>query len=319
MKDKFVIDERQLFWLDQDFDIEDTLPLEMEIGSILNNLWSGSGEYEEILKPLYFHYFQSRYLPKLYSYYFSLKNILKNKLVYISNSNMILDLVAVELGLEMNPERYDHSEEFLFTLYSSFNERKLFFGKKSLRRIYRYLIRNFSCLKGVQVIYLNAGKLKGDLSRIPHGMSALNIPLNNNLELDIDVNVVMDIVHANINKLKLSIPKNMIHQLIDNTIGSQLPLVIDRIYSYVKFIKKEGVELVIISSPSHADHICLWAAARVAKCPIMLIPHGFQVGRYNSSLENLIDYQCVLHNFEFTYSGAKMYNLRMEWFDERKI
>ena len=76
-KKKYFINKKNINSLDKYFLVSNKAILEKEIENIVDNIWSGTGKFEEILKPLCISHLNITWLRRLYIYYFSIKNLKK--------------------------------------------------------------------------------------------------------------------------------------------------------------------------------------------------------------------------------------------------
>jgi hypothetical protein len=314
---ELIIDSNYLRKLDEHCIIGNKEQCEEEIELIVSNLWNGVGECEEWIWPFYTSYLQTNLLRPLYIYYFSLKHLKKkyNKII-IQDSTVIIDIIADYLGLDVDEKVKYHDLEYTSGRTYTFiqNDKTVF--KTQMKKLYYAFKRTLHYLNGIEVLYLNAGKLNDDFKRINKAMSAFYIPLTNAPSLNIDIQSLERQVTNNMKSLKLSVPSELVIQLIHRFVFAYLPQTIKRIESYADFIAKNSVKLVIISAPQHEEHLTLLAAAKLKGVRSLVIGHGF-TGSHNLFLDGYMAYQGTINSFEYQNKKVTQLPLRMNWFDKK--
>ena len=182
-----------------------------------------------------------------------------------------------------------------------------------LRKLKGRAIYYWSILRGVDVLYLNAGKLKNDFSLIPKALNAMYIPVTNPKQSLPDTKEIQKIIIKNINNMNLSIPPDLIIEILNKNIFNNLIPMFKRILLISEFIQKYKVKLVISSSPINEIFISLIASSKIANIDSLIISHGMPTV-YNPYLNDYITYQGVINNFDPIYSGAKVIKFKASWF-----
>ena len=141
--------------------------------------------------------------------------------------------------------------------------------------------------------------------------------MTNASSLNIDIQSLERQVTSNMKNLKLSVPSELVIELLHRLVFAYLPQTIKRIESYAEFIVSHGVKLVIISAATHEEHLALLAAAKLKGVRSLAIGHGF-TGSHNIFLDGYITYQGTINSFEYQNNKVTQFPLRMSWFD-RKI
>ncbi len=305
--------------IDSYLHVDDPDRLDDEIEEIVANLWKDIGSCEELLSPFFSSYLQTNLLRPLYIHYLALRELkcLHNK-VLVNASTVVIDVVAKNLGLELNPDRSFHDEEFFLVYHYDFsgaNNRP--YWKRALISLYGAFIVPVRRLTGLDVLYMNAGKLDADLSGIPRAMSAFRIPQRNSKRLDCDVVAIGNQVRKNIRSMTLSIPNECVVELVERRVLAYLPDMLNRIGVLTDFIEKCRAKLAIASAVTHEDHLCLLAAAKLAGIESLVMSHGFTYV-HNPFLGYYVTNQATLNNIEPRYEGAAQFSMKANWF-ERKI
>lgn len=309
----FTVSHETLCFLDNYLKVQNPDEYDAEIESIVEHLWSGIGEHEELLKPFFITYLQSSLLRPLYINFFALrelKSLYEN--VEVNISTIVLDIAARHLGLELRPERPLHDETFFLVRHYDFlkaDRCRQSYWKRVLLSLSGACVGLIGRLRGVDVLYyLNAGKLE-EFSRIPKALSAQLIPLRQSRRLDCDVNAISEQVRANIREMQLSIPQELVLELVEKRMLVYLPDVFNRIGTLAEFIEKHHIKLVIASAVTHENHLCLLAAAKLANVESLILSHGLTVAE-NISLHHYVTYQATFNDIEPRYAGAAQFSLR---------
>jgi len=306
--------------IDSYLHVDDPDQYDHEIEDVLARLWTGTGRGQEFLRPIFTIYLQSELLRSLYIHYLALRELgSQYDRVVINASTVILDIVAEYLGFELNPDRTFHDEELFLVRHYDFSvsmwRSRRPYWKRVLLCIGGVCIRTACKFRGVDVLYLNAGKLDDDFYRIPRALSARWVPLRQSDRLNCDIQAIGDQVRKNIRAIKLSIPQDMVVELIEKRVLAHLPDALDRIGALADFIEEYKVKLVIISAVTHEDHLCLLAAARLAEVESLVVAHGVTLA-INSFLDHYVTYQATLSNIEPRYEGAAQFSLNANWFEK---
>ena len=270
------------------------------------------GMVDYFFKCLLAPYLETRLIRNLYVTYFSFKNLKKKfKKIIIKNSHTSLDIILSHYKLKLPKSRINHDNDFYISRKYIFEKVSLYSKiKKRIKSFYFLLKNNFK----INVLYLNAGKLDKDFRSIQKSYPAdLILKKNNNDTKIFDSKKIISQINKNINNLNISIPKNILRKFIEKKIYIFLPEMLERIELYYNFIKKNKVQLVIISASTHEDHISLFLASKMAGIKNLIIPHGF-TGLKNNYLNNEIMYSATISKFEYNYKCLKNFKLEMEWF-----
>jgi len=307
--------------VDRYLHIDDPDKYDAEIESVTEKLWDGMDEFQELLHPFFTTYLQSNLLRPLYIHHLALQQLqAEYKNIDIAASTIILDIVAKSLDIRLLPERGFHDEEFFLVRNYHFSMSDSLYRRrwKGMLIFFRDIYTELACrFRQVDVLHIDGGKLDKDLSRIPRAMSAFRVPRRKSKRLDCDVNAISDQVRKNISSMDVSIPHECILELVEKGVLRYLPDVMNRIGTLTEFIEKHDVKLVIASSVTHEDHLCLLAAARLSGIKSLIVPHGFSLAG-NPFLDRYIDYQATLTSIERCYEGTEQYPLKASWF-EREV
>jgi len=317
MKD-FSINEDSLFDLDSVLEGQNLAKYDLEIKQISDNLWIGVGEFEELLQPFFNLFLKNELLPSLYINYLSMVQ-LNNKFenVSVKASTSIIDMIGKKLLFQMDSNRKNFDDGFMlkrshFFINNPMNNGS--FWKRILRVIKGRFIYYWKVLTGVDVIYLNAGKLKKDFSLIPNSLNALYIFDREPKQELPDLENLKKIVISNIEKMNISIPSELIIELLNQNLFNNLLPMFKRIFILAEFIQKNNVQLVISSSSSNEFFLALLAAAKISKTESLIISHGMP-SIFNPKLNNYCSYQGLINNFEPIYDGAKIMEFKASWFE----
>ena len=317
--DIFVVDRERFYQLDSILAGEDLASYDIEIENIVNRLWNGVGEHESVLSPLFVTFLSGYLLRSLYINYLSLTKLInKHTTIKLDASNFIADIVAKNLQIELNPKRKNLDVEFNLVLphyslrWGGVNTSTL---KNIIRSVRYYFSEKLAEYKGIDVIFMNAGKLKDDFNKIPNSFDCRYMPTDvRSKRINWCIDDIKDVIIDNIKNIDTSIPKEIIVELIEESVFKYLPDILNRISTLVDFIEKNKVKLVICSGATDDIFISLLAAAKITGAHSLVVPHGV-VSMHNQKLNNYCDYQGVLNNFEFQYKGVEKIPFRMSWFE----
>jgi len=308
---QYIIDYSNLRQIDQYLNLSNSDEIDQEIEKIISNLWNNTGKYESLMKPFFTTSLQFQFLRPLYIYYLSIKNLkAKYRKIIIKSSTSIIDIIAKELNIDLRPDRSFHD-------YEIFHSRRYEFDlttkkRKILKKIY-FHINNIFNNKKFNIIYLDAGKLNEDFRKIPNSISGFDIPFSSSKHFKLNISEVQKQIFENINNVKTSIPKKLILELVQSKFFTILPKIINKINIYINFINKYKVKLVIISAPTHEDHLCLTAAAKLCKCKSIVMGHGLIL--INNPFLDYCDYQGKINDFDPDYQVSKQFKLNQSWLD----
>ena len=310
---KFFINDSNIRKLDSHLNLTDPDIIDVEIEKFIENFWNNTGEHEELLRPFFTSSLQWQLLRPLYIYYYSLKNLKQiHKDIDILTSTCIIDIIAKHLDIKLNKNR-NFIDKYLFhkRIYEFNNDLNYYQFIKKIINYYFFLIKNKFRIK---VLYLDAGKLKKDFEEIPNSLSGFQIPVFKSNSFNPDINKIQKQIINNINKSEVSIPKELIIELVKINFFNIFPKIINKISNYVDYINKKNVKLVIISAPTHEDHLCLIAASKLAGCKSLVMWHGYTY-QINPFL-NYCDFQGITSELDPKYKEPKNYPLKQSWFDE---
>ncbi|MBT4434788.1 hypothetical protein HOD02_00580 [bacterium] len=311
-----VIDEDLLYRYDEALHGKDFSQYQSEINNIVNVLWNGIGEYEELLAPFFTRYLEVRAVPSLYISYFSLSQINKDyDNVTIEASSIITDIVGkyFKFNFSNDCEYFDADLGLLVADIFASPGSKL---KIFIRNIKYNLSSRIAILRGVEVLYLNAGKLHEDFSRISNSYNGLWLTQKKSDRINWDIDQIKNTIRDNIKSLNLSIPNKLLIELIEKRVLNNLEFYLNTISVFVDFIEQNNVRLVISSAVNNEGFLSLLAAAKLTSIDSLVIPHGV-VYSFNPKLNNYVTYQGTLNDFEPKYSGAKQIKFRMKWFEKK--
>tara|TARA_B110000967_G_C18902071_1_gene576768 strand:- start:2988 stop:3938 length:951 start_codon:yes stop_codon:yes gene_type:complete len=313
----FDINEVSIFEIDNVLEGQDLSQYDLEIEQVVDNLWSGIGEFEDILLPFFTIHLKNELLPSLYINYLSLIKLeSKYETISAKVSTSIIDIIAKKLKIKLDPNRinYDHvfglKRSYFFTS-NPMLKRPLW--KRILSRIKNIAIVKWSIFRGVNVLYMNAGKLKEDFSLIPNSLNAIHIKKNNSSAVKQDIDKIKNVIKNNIERMDLSIPSDLIIEVIDQNIFSYLCHTFNHISSLVEFIKVQKIRLVISSAINNELFLCLLAAARISKIESMVVSHGMPTV-FNKKINSYCTFQCTLSDFEHQYYDTKQFQFKAKWF-----
>ncbi len=317
----FIIDREYFYQLDSVLAGEDLSSYDVEIENIADNIWNGIGEHERVISPLFATYLRSYLLRSLYINYLALNKLNKNKIyIRLDASTLIVDIIGRYLDIELNPKRKILDTEFdiLCSHYSlRWDGSNTLFLKNIFRSVRYYLSEKWAIYKGIDVIFMNAGKLKSDFCKIPNSFDCRYMPINSRSKrINWHIDDIKDVIRSNISSMDVSIPRELILELVEKSVFGYLPDTLNRISTLVDFIEENKVKLVISSGATDAVFISLLAAAKLADVDSLVVPHGV-VSLHNKNLNNYCDYQGVLNDFELRYKGVKEIPFRMSWFDKK--
>ena len=313
----FEINEESLFEIDNALEGQDLKKYDLEIEQIVNNLWTGVGEFEEILKPFFTIYLNNQLLPSLYINYLSLVKLeAKYDTINFKASTSIIDIIGKKLNFKLDANRKNYDAEFHLNSSYFFVSNPRASGsllRRILRNIKQKVSLHWQVFRGIDVMYMNAGKLIHDFSLIPNSLNASYIPYTKSKKEVPDIENIKDVVKKNINSMDLSIPSDLIIELLDQNVFKYLLLTFNRIFVLSEFIEKHKVKLVISSAATNDAFLCLLAASRLTKVESLVISHGMP-GTFNPWLNGYCTYQGTLNNFEKKYDNTKQIHFKASWF-----
>lgn len=313
----FTVNYDNLSSLDGYLKVEHPEEYDAEIENIVEHLWDGIGEYEELLRPFFSSFLQAHLLRSLYIHFLALSAIRAiHENITVEASTVILDIIAHHLGLALSPDRTFHDEEYFLVRHYDFLQSvrsRRPWWKRVLNRLRYAGMGVIARFRGIDVVYLNAGKLDDDFSRIPKAFPAHLIPLRQSRRLDCDVNVIKKRVRNNIKAMRLSIPNSLVLKLVEKKLLAYLPDIVNRIGTYAQFIEKHKVRLVVVSAVTHEDHLCPLAAAKLTGVESLILPHGPTLA-VNPYLHHYVTYQATLNGIDPQYADADQLHLRMRWY-----
>ena len=314
----FEINEESLFDIDSVLEGQDLKQYDLEIEQIVNNLWTGVGEFEEILKPFFTIYLNNQLLPSLYINYLSLVKLeAKYDTINFKASTSIIDIIGKKLNFKLDSNRKNYDAEFHLVSSYFFVTNPKASGtllRRILRNIKQKVILYWQVFRGVDVMYMNAGKLMYDFSLIPNSLNANYIPYSKSKKEVPDIENIKNIVKKNINSIDLSIPSDLIIEVLDQNIFKYLFLTFNRIFTFYEFIKTHKVKLVISSAVTNDLLLCLLAASRLAKIDSLIVSHGMPT-TVNPWLDSYCTYQGTLNDFEKKYEDTKQFPFKASWFE----
>tara|TARA_B110000008_G_scaffold126208_1_gene128796 strand:+ start:889 stop:1839 length:951 start_codon:yes stop_codon:yes gene_type:complete len=313
----FEINEKTIFEIDSLLAGQDLKQYDYEIEKIVNNLWKDIGEFEEILSPFFTIYLNNHLLPSLYINYLSLVTLKeKHTNINVKASTTIIDHIGKKLNLNLDAKRRNYDAEFHLN-----NSYFLFLNHKAsgqllqrfLRKVFYKFLFYWGIFKGVDVIYMDAGKLEHDFSIIPNSLNANYIPFTQSIKEAPDIEKIKDTVRKNVNKMDLSIPSDLIIEVLEDCIFKYLSLTLNRIFVLYEFIETHKVKLVISSAVTNDLCLCLLAASKLSKIDSLIIPHGL-VTTVNPWLDGYFTYQGTLNDFEKKYDDSIQIHFKASWF-----
>ena len=316
----FVINKESLFKIDSALEGQDLKQYDLEIENIVNNLWKGIGEFEEMLSPFFTNTLKNELLPSLYINYLSLVKLEeKYENINVKATTSIIDIIGKNLNFKLDPNRTNYDLELnlrgenFFKLHQKTSD---FFWKRTLRKIRGQVSLYWAKLNGIEVLFMNAGKLKKDFSMIPNSLDAIYIYQSKSKQVMPNIESIKNVVKKNIYGINLSIPSELVIELIEQKIFKYLYTTLNRIFILAEFIDKHKVKLVISSAATHEAFLCLLAAAKLAKIDSLIIPHGF-VTNSNPKLDNYCTYQGTINDFEPRYKGVHQIRFKTYWFGKK--
>ena len=121
------------------------------------------GDYQELMEPAFTTFLQTNLLRPLYICYFSMAELIQHyDEIVIQDSTILLDIVASYFQIDLPENRQNHDIEFGLIRIYNFNKKREGLIKGFLRKI--YCLAN--TIKGIDVLYINAGKLDADFKKI---------------------------------------------------------------------------------------------------------------------------------------------------------
>ena len=314
----FDINEVSIFEIDSVLEGQDLSQYDFEIEKIVNNLWANIGEFEDMLGPLFTVFLRDELLPSLYINYLSLVKLeAKYEIINVKVTTSIIDIISKNLKLKLDSNRKNYDYVFGLLTRSHFhinyptNERS--FLKRIFWSIKSQVIVQWSFFKGINVLYMNAGKLDNDFSLIPNSLDAIYIKEKKPKDALPDIDKIKAVVKENIKRMDLSIPSNMVIEVIEQRVFNYLPHTFNHIFTLAEFIKIHDIKLVISSAVNNEFFLCLLAASRIAKIDSMVISHGMPTA-FNPKVNNYCTYQGTLNNFEPQYANTKQFRFKAKWF-----
>jgi hypothetical protein len=305
-----IIDYNFLFEMDSYCQIDDVEKYEIEIESIVSDLWINTG----VIEPAFTTYLQTNLLRPLYVCYFSMVRLTqKYDVIIIKHTTTLLDIVANNFHINLPNNRQNHDIEFNLVRNYSFNRGVHLSPKRLFKQIYCL----FKVARKVDVLYINAGKLDADFKKIKNALNAIYITESDGVSGDIDAKKIIKESVRNIEKLNISIPIKTIIDLLHIRVYFYLPAFLRKISVYKDFILHNKVKLIVISAATHEDCLSLLAAANEADIESLLIGHGY-TGNVNKPINKHLNFQGTINNFEYKYKNTRQFKLRMSWFEENK-
>ena len=313
----FLINEESLFEIDAILEGQDLKQYDLEIENIIETLWSGIGEFEELLQPFFVCFLKNELLPSLYINYLALvKFNEKYENISVNATTTIIDIIGRKLNFKLEHNRQNYDEGFMLSKSHYFINNPNKSGKiwkRVLRNIKGRAIYYWTLFRGVDVLYLNAGKLTHDFNLIPNSLNAMYI-YGKKPKKDLpDIIKIQDIVKKNILSMNLAIPSDLIIELLNEKVFINLLPMFRRIFLLAEFIEKHNIKLVISSASSNELFLSLIAAAKISNKDSMVISHGMP-SIFNPKLDNYCSYQGIINNFEPTYDGTKKIQFKASWF-----
>lgn len=320
MKD-YVINKTSIYDVDSALDGQDMKKYDLEVKSIVDGLWKNIGEFEDILQPFFTVSLQNKLLQSLYINYFSLRKLSDSyENINVQASTTTIDIVGKYMDLTLEPNRKNYDLEFDLSrviFFTSNDNCDIFcrnFFKKMIKKIRNKVVLKYAILTGIDVLFLNAGKLKKDFLKIPNSLDASYINHHKVNRHQSDINNIIKVVKSNIYSMDLSIPNKLIVDLLVKKVFKYLPAVFSQIFSMTEFINKHKVRLVISSATTNEEFLCLLAAAKIAEIDSLVIPHGL-VTASNQGLNNYCTYQGVINDFEPKYKKTQSIDLKLSWYE----
>lgn len=312
-KKKYLINKKNINSLDKYFLVSNKSILEKEIGNIVDNIWSGTGKFEEILKPLCISHLNITWLRRLYIYYFSIKNLKKEYgEIVVEDDFYILKIFKDEFDLKILSGGKKLNSQFYLENYLQW----LDYSQTSLiKKIYIKIFYQIKNIQKLDIIYLNAGKLDKDLKLLKNKIDADFIERRNNILNKEDVKFIKQQVRKNIKNMNVSIPKKILERFFEDKLIKFIPDLLSHIYSIVEFIKRRNIKLAVISTPAHDKHLSLFIAAKISKIPCLLLGHGL-TGVKNPFLNKFHFYNAKISDFEHNYALAENYCFKSKWLYE---
>ena len=312
-KKKYFINKKNINSLDKYFLVSNKAILEKEIENIVDNIWSGTGKFEEILKPLCISHLNITWLRRLYIYYFSIKNLKKEYgEIVVEDDFYILKIFKDEFDLKILSGGKKLDSQFYLENYLQWVD----YSKTNLmKKCYKKLIFFIKKFQKLDIIYLNAGKLEKDFNLLKNTMNADFIERKNNILNKKDVTFIQKQVRKNIKNMNVSISKKILERFFEDKLIKFIPDLLSHIYSTAEFIKRRNIKLAIISTPSHDKHLSLFIASKISKIPCLLLGHGL-AGTINPFLDNSHFYNAKISDIEYNYDLADNLSFKPKWFYE---
>ena len=310
---KYIINKKNINLIDKNFKVSNKFKLEKEIEDIVDNIWIGTGKFEEILKPLCTSHLNVTWLRRLYIYYFSIKKLKENySEIIIEDDFYILKIFKNEFNLKILSGGKKLDKQFYLENYLQW----LDYSQTSLiKKIYIKIFYQIKKFQKLDIVYLNAGKLDKDFKLLKNKIDADFIDRRNNILNKEDVKFIQKQVRKNIKKLNVSIPKKILERFFEDKLIKFIPDLLSHIYSIVEYIKRRNIKLAIISTPAHDKHLSLFIAAKISKIPCLLLGHGL-TGVKNPFLDKFHFYNAKISDFEYSYPAAENYCFKSKWLYE---
>jgi hypothetical protein len=313
-----LINKDFLFEIDSVLEGENLTQYDIEIQKIVDNLWYGIGEFEELIQPFFTSFLKDHLLPSLYINYLALVKLDKQyDNISVEATTSVIDIIGNNLNFNLEQNRTNYDLDWSLSRILSFDHPQLL--DKSLKTVLRRLrdryIIYMSTKKSIEVLYLNAGKLHKDFASIPNSLDANHIFNKKSKQKIPDTENIKHTVIGNIHNLNLSIPSSMIIELLNQKVFKYLDLMFDRIFMLSDFIKANNVKLVIVSASTNEVFLALLAAARISKIESLVIPHGMPTV-FNPKLDNYCTYQGTINIIEHKYDGILQFKFKADWFEK---
>lgn len=311
LSSEFIIDKKKLgeidcFYTNFENNVED------EINYLIDNFWPPDIGISNYCKPLLISHLNLSWLMRTYIVYNSILNIRKKyPKIKVKDSHYILDLCLDYFKIKKELTSNDHSKIYYLNDHLNWiNNDKItlnFFFK-----IYKSLIVN-----NISILYLDAGKMKSDFKSIKDSFDAKYLVIKNH-KFSKESEIIIERITKNIKNMNFSIPNEIILKLVKEKFLINLKQVLNTIGTYYDFIKLNKVKLVIVSTVSNDQHICLLIAAKLANIKSLILGHGHS-GTKNIFLDDYATYQGKISNLEYSYKNTKQYEILHNWFHEKKI
>lgn len=312
-KKKYFINKKNIHLIDKNFTNENKPLLEKEIENIIDNIWIGTKQYQDILKPLCTSHLNITWLRRLYIFYFSIKNIRKEfSEIIVEDDFYILNIFKNEFDLKILSGGKKLDSQFYLENHLQWLDNS---NTNLIIKLYKKFFFKIKKFQNLDIIYLNAAKLKKDFNILKNKINADIIERRKNIIDSKDVIFIQQQVRKNIKNMDVSIPKRILENFFEDKLIKYIPDLLNHIYSIAEFIKKRDIKLAIISTPTHDKHLSLFVAAKISNIPCLLLGHGLTVAK-NPFLNNYHFYNAKISKFEYKYNLAKDYKFLPKWFYE---